>query len=68
MSNRSEMASAMYPHLADRSTPHERPRQRNSLAERIYPGLAPKPPPPSNPWRDSLRQNLRDLTDRLRGR
>jgi hypothetical protein len=62
MSQRNELAAALYPHLAaDRPAPREMPHQTNPLAARLYPGLVPKPPPPSNPWRDSLLRNLREL-------
>jgi hypothetical protein len=68
MTPRNAMAAALYPHLAaDRLVPREQPRQRSALAEAMYPSLAPKPPPRSNPLRDSLLRNLREINDRHRG-
>jgi hypothetical protein len=65
---RNAMAGAMYPHLTNRPAPQERPRQRNLLAERIYPGLAPPKPKPVDYAREALLKNLRKLNQRVRGR
>jgi hypothetical protein len=61
-------SAALYPHLAGRSAPQERPRQRNVLAERVYPGLAPKPPPPRDYYREALVKNLKEAIARHDGR
>jgi hypothetical protein len=46
----------------------ETPRQRNPLAESMWPSLAPKPQPKSNPQRDALLRNLRDLNAKIDAR
>jgi hypothetical protein len=64
MSRRSDDAQRIWPHLADRPAPREQPRQRNLQAERMYPGLVPRKPKLSNPYRESLLRNLRAINGR----
>jgi hypothetical protein len=65
---RGDLAGHVWPHLAaDQPEPREQPRQRSALAEAMYPSLVPKTPLPSNPLRDSLLKNLREINDRHRG-
>jgi hypothetical protein len=70
MAPRNETAAAIWPHLAaDRPAPREQPRQTSPLAAAMYPGLAAKSRPlPSNPQRDALLRNLRDLNAKIDAR
>ena len=65
MTRRNDQAAAIWPHLAgDRPVPREQPRQTSPLAASMYPSLAPPKPQPSNPLRDSLLRNLREINGR----
>jgi hypothetical protein len=44
-------AEAVYPHLRNQVSEPREQRTSNSVAARIYPALAPKPPTPSDPRR-----------------
>jgi hypothetical protein len=48
--------------------PRETPRQTSPAAARLYPNLVPSKSPPSNPHRDTLLRNLRELNERARVR
>jgi hypothetical protein len=52
------VANQIWPHLpSDKPAPTQ--QQRGDLASAMYPGLAPKPKPPTNPYREALLRNLR---------
>jgi hypothetical protein len=55
-------AAALYPHLRSQvSEPRQQPRTGNPIAQAMWPSLAPKPLQPSNPYRDALLRNLREI-------
>ena len=62
-------AEALFPHLP-RGTPDvvQRPERNESVAAAMWPSLVPKPPPPTNPYREILLRNLRELNARMRER
>jgi hypothetical protein len=65
MTRRNEQAGAIWPHLAgDRPAPRETPRQTSPLAQAMYPKHVPPKPTPSNPYRDALLRNLREVNAR----
>jgi hypothetical protein len=69
MTQRSDTAASIWPHLAaDRPAPRAQPRQPSPLAAALYPALVPKLPTPSNPQRDILLRNLRALNARIDAR
>jgi hypothetical protein len=51
-------AQALYGHLKSAERPVQRP-SNSSVAEAMWPSLAPKPPPAPNPDRESLLRHLR---------
>jgi hypothetical protein len=58
-------ASDIWPHLnKEASEPRGTPRPPSSLAASMYPSLAPPKPKPSNPLRDALLRNLREINGR----
>jgi hypothetical protein len=66
---RPSAAEALYGHL--KSQVPERPAQRpagGSVADAMWPNLAPKPKPPPNPDRERLLRGLRELNARLGAR
>jgi hypothetical protein len=60
-------ARALYPHLKSQERPTQRPSNK-SVADAMWPSLAPKPKPPPNPDRESLLRNLRELNARIDAR
>jgi hypothetical protein len=64
---RSDLAGRVWPHLqADRAAPREQRREPSELAKLMYPAHVPKPP--SNPMREALLRNLREINARDKGR
>jgi hypothetical protein len=60
-------AQALYGHLKSAERPIQRP-SNSSVAEAMWPSLAPKPPPQPNPDRDRLLKGLRELNARIDAR
>jgi hypothetical protein len=61
-------AEALYGHLKSAERPAQQPCNK-SVADAMYPGLAPKPPPSwADQARDRLLANLRELNARIDAR
>ena len=63
------VAGQIWPHLvSDEAEPRgEQRRDRNPIAEAMYPNLVPKPKPQSSPERERLIQAFRETTAKIRG-
>ena len=61
------VASQIWPHLpSDKSSPKK--QEGGSIADAIWPNLAPKAPAPPNSNRERLLRGLRALNARLEGK
>ena len=61
-------AASIYPHLKSGTPDVVERRQQGSIADALFPHLKPPAPKPSNPDRDSLLRNLRELRQRMEQR
>jgi hypothetical protein len=66
MTQRSEIARTLWPHLPRPKDDQPLPKPTSPLAASMYPRLAPPKPKPSNPYRDILLKNLKEINARHR--